>query len=58
MQENILRAMKLADEINAIWAGTGNFVSGDAHTEMWIRLQEIKSLLNLDSDAALGFIWI
>ena len=58
MQGNIIRAMKLAEEINAIWKGQGSAISGDAHTEMYSRLQDIKTLLNLDSAAALEFVWI
>lgn len=58
MQGNIVRAMKLADEINTIWSRQCSAISGDAHAEMHAKLQEIKSLLNLDSAAALEFVWI
>ena len=56
--DKIIRAMKLADEINAIWKGQGSMISGDAHTEMWQKLQDIKILLGVDSAAALEFVWI
>jgi len=57
-QSSIVRAMRLAEEINAIWNGQGSAISGDAHTEMHSKLQDIKILLGVDSAAALEFVWI